>query len=369
MENFRPRSLEDRLAATKPGGSGLLAGDWRAAGDANQAVAPQARAFGRARQLHLRVAPGSHREELSRAKSVVDVAREVVEETYAAGRQGDPLKTADLIEVVDGITASLIRDPFALPSIVKLRQKHEHTYLHSVAVCGLMVALAHEMNLERQVVREVGLAGLLHDIGKATIPTEILDHRGALTPSETAMLRTHPIRGGELLGEIPGMPAIVIDVCKHHHERPDGQGYPFGFAAGDISLHARMAAICNFYDNLTCPKPGAEKWSPGQAIEYLRVATGQFDGKISSIFIRLIGTFLPGVLVRLSSDRLGVILDESCPDRLHPMVAIFQHIDGRNIPWQRLATRSDPILCIERPETWRFEDWPSLRVQLLRLSE
>lgn len=279
------------------------------------------------------------------------------------------METADLIDVVEGITASLIRDPFAFPSIVKLRQNHELTYLHSVSVCGLMIALAHEMHCDEKAVRELGLAGLLHDIGKVTIAKEILDRPNALSVDEAAMLREHPVRGGELLSETPDMPALVIDVCQHHHERPDGKGYPFGLVAEDISIPARMCAICDFYDNLTCPQSGDEKWSPGEAIEYLRAATSQFDGKIVPTFIRMIGAFQPGVLVRLSSDRLGVILDESTPDRMHPMVAVFQHLDGRKIAWQRLATRSDPILCIERAETWNFDNWPKLRADLLELSE
>ena len=370
MDYVRPKSLEDRQAAkANAGQNGLLAGDWRVATAPRQGFAQQRPVFGRARQLHLRAKPASHQEELHRAQSVATAACEAVAESISAVQEGAPIKTAELVEVVEGITASLVRDPVALPSITRLRQQHEYTYMHSVSVCGLMIALAQELRLEPAEVRDVGLAGLLHDIGKATIPAEILDRPGALTHSETLLLRDHPVLGAEVLSETPDIPGVVLDVCTHHHERPDGKGFPFGLTADALSIPARMAAICDFYDKATCPPAGAEKWSPGQAIEYLRASTSQFDEKISAAFIRMIGTFLPGVLVRLSSDRLGVILDDSRRDSLHPVVAIFQHSDGRSITWQRLATKTDPIICIERPETWRFENWPVLRAQLLALSE
>ena len=173
-----------------------------------------------------------------------------------------------------------------------------------------MVALAKEMRFDLPTVRDIGLAGLLHDIGKAGIAPELLDKTTALTTSETAILRDHPAAGYEILKDVAGLPPIVLDVCAHHHERPDGLGYPIGIAGEALSVHARMAAICDFYDKMTCPPAGAVKWSPGEAIEHLRSSPGAFDPQIVTTFVRTIGTFLPGVLVRLNSNRLGVVLDE-----------------------------------------------------------
>jgi putative nucleotidyltransferase with HDIG domain len=295
--------------------------------------------------------------------------REAMAESFAAVQAGKPLVATELVEIVDAVTASLVRDPLALPSITQLRARHEHTYLHSVAVCGWMVALAQELQLSPDLVRDAGLAGLLHDIGKATLPQELLDKASRLTPDEEAMLREHPQRGHDIVIAMPDVPEIVLDVCLNHHERPDGTGYPRGLSGDAISLHAHMAAVANFYDNATNPAHGVEKWPSSQAIDHLRAHPGAFDERVVRAFARVVGTFLPGALVRLRSDRLAVVLDETDRDPLHPMVAVFRYIGGAPVPPQRMSTRTDPIIGIERPETWAFEDWPGLRRRLLALSK
>ncbi len=347
----------------------LFSGDWREAGRPQPASARPRPTFGKARELHLRSRPASHQEERARAQSVIAAARDAMAESFAAAQSGKPLKTTELVEIVDGVTASLVRDPLAMPSITQLRERHEYTYLHSVAVCGWMIALAQELQFSPELVRDAGLAGLLHDIGKASLPADLLDNRGRLTPQEEGVLREHPARGHEILSAMPDMPEIVLDVCRHHHERPDGTGYPDGLAGDAISLHAQMAAVCNFYDKAINPPPGGEKWPSSQAIDHLRAERGAFDEKVVRAFARVVGTFLPGALVRLRSDRLAVVLDESERDPLHPMVAVFRYIGGAPVPWQRMSTKTDPIIGIERPEAWQFEDWSALRRKLLELSE
>lgn len=351
----------------------LFSGDWRgpAPVQPSSAAAPgRPRAtFGRASALHLRSRPASHQEERARAQAVLGVARDTMAESMAAVREGRPLQTTELVEIVDGVTASLFRDPLALPSITRLRQAHEYTFTHSVAVCGWMVALAQELQLSPEVVRDAGLAGLLHDIGKATLPAELLDRQGRMTREEDALMREHAEQGYRVVREMPDMPEIVLDVCRNHHERPDGAGYPQGLSGGEISVYAQMAAVCNFYDKATNPPLGGEKWPSSQAIDHLRADRGGFDEKVVRAFARVVGTFLPGALVRLRSERLAVVLDESDRDPLHPMVAVFRYVSGTPVPFQRMSTKTDPIIGIERPETWAFEDWPGLRRQLLDLSE
>jgi putative nucleotidyltransferase with HDIG domain len=347
----------------------LVSGDWRGSVPAKPAIAPSRPTFGKARELHLRSRPASHHEERNRAKSVVDAACTVMAESIAALQAGKLVNTTELVELVDGVTASLVRDPLALPSITRLRRQHEYTYLHSIAVCGWMIALAQELRYGPELTRDAGLAGLLHDIGKANMPAELLDKRGKLTPQEETLLREHPARGYELLSAMPDMPALVLDVCQNHHERSDGTGYPAGLSGDAISDYARMAAVCDFYDKMTCPPSGGEKWPSSQAIDYLRAERGTFGEAIVRAFVRVVGTFLPGALVRLRSDRLAVVLDESERDPLHPIVAVFRHIGGAPIERQRMSTKADPIIGIERPEAWHFDDWPELRRTLLELSQ
>ena len=150
---------------------------------------------------------------------------------------------------------------------------------------------------------------------------------------------------------------------------PTGPAIPTALSGDALSLYARMAAVCDFYDKTTCPPAGGEKWPSSQAIDRLRAARGEFDEQVVRAFVRVVGAFPPGALVRLRSDRLGVVLDESERDPLHPVVAVFRHVRGEPDPWQRMSTKTDPIIGIERPEAWHFEDWPALRTKLLQLSQ
>lgn len=347
----------------------LFSDDWRGASPPPASEARPRATFGKARELHLRSRPASHQEERVRAMAVLAAGRDAMAESFAAVQAGKPLETTELVEIVDAVTASLVRDPLALPSITRLRERHEQTYLHSVAVCGWMIALAQELQLSPELVRDAGMAGLLHDIGKATLPQELLDKSTRLTSQEEAVLREHPERGYEIVSAMPDMPDIVLDVCRNHHERPDGAGYPRGLSGDAISVHAQMAAVSDFFDKATNPPPGAEKWPSSQAVDHLRANPGLYGERVVRAFVRVVGTFLPGALVRLRSDRLAVVLDETDRDPLHPMVAVFRYIGGAPVTPQRMSTKTDPIIGIERPESWQFEDWPGLRRKLLELSE
>lgn len=347
----------------------LLSGDWRGAGQAKPAPSRPRATFGKARELHLRSRPASHQEERVRARAVLSAGQEAMAASFAAVRAGRPLEKTELVEIVDAVTASLIRDPLALPGITELRARHEQTYLHSVAVCGWMIALAQEMQLSPELVRDAGLAGLLHDIGKATLPQELLEKPSRLTPQEESLLREHPQRGYDIVSAVPDMPEIVLDVCRNHHERPDGTGYPQGLKGDAISIYAQMAAVSDFYDKATNSTLSGDKWPSSQVMDYLRANPGAFGERVVRAFARVVGTFLPGALVRLRSDRLAVVLDETDRDPLHPMVAVFRYIGGTLVTPQRMSTKTDPIIGIERPETWQFEDWPGLRRKLLELSQ
>lgn len=351
------------------GNNGWVSGDWRGPGKSVRAPAQQRPAFGKARELHLRSRPATHEEEKIRARSVASAGSDAVAGAMAAARAGEPVKTIELVEIVDAVTASLVRDPLALPSITRLRNLHEYTYMHSVAVCAWMVALAQEMVLPADQIRDAGLAGLLHDIGKSTLAPGLLNEGKPQSQDEAAEVREHPHRGHEMLREVPAMPALVLDVVRHHHERPDGKGYPDRLSGDDLSVHARMAAVCNFYDKMTSPPPDTAKWSSSQALDHLRAEKEEFDPRVVQAFVRVVGAFPPGALVRTRSNLLGVVLDETERDPLHPVVVVFRYIDGVEIPWRRMSTRSDPIIGIERPETWHFDDWPALRTKLLELSQ
>jgi putative nucleotidyltransferase with HDIG domain len=184
----------------------------------------------------------SIQEELARAAGIVRRARSAVVSMFSEARLGRAVDAAGAAELVQQIAESVARNQNALIGIARLKEKDEYTYMHSVAVCALMTALARQLGMDDAAVREAGLAGLLHDIGKAKVPPAILNKPGKLTDAEFDVIKSHPEHGHALLSASGNARDVALDVCLHHHERVDGTGYPHRLPAEKISLYARMGA-------------------------------------------------------------------------------------------------------------------------------
>jgi len=208
-----------------------------------------------------------------------------------AGAEALPGAVSSALPVVEDIIGSITHHPGAMLSLVRLRSSDDYTYVHSVAVCALMVALAKHMGMEAGAVRECGLGGLLHDIGKAAVPSEILNKPDRLSRAEFEAVKLHPVAGHALLCAAGGLPDVVTDICLHHHERYDGRGYPSGQAGAAISLQARMGAVCDVYDAITSQRPYKAPWSPPDALRRMADWTrdGHFDPAVFAAFVRCLG--------------------------------------------------------------------------------
>lgn len=165
-------------------------------------------------------------EEMDAAKKIHSKAKEAVTSMFTDVRMGKALEIEEATVLVDEINQSMERNPNALLSLARLKTANEYTYLHSVAVCMLMVALGRQMGLQGEQLRQAGVAGLLHDVGKMAVPNEVLEKPGKLTDEEFSIMRSHPRRGWEILKSCYQVQESALDVCLHHHERMDGQGYP-----------------------------------------------------------------------------------------------------------------------------------------------
>jgi putative nucleotidyltransferase with HDIG domain len=249
-------------------------------------------------------------------------------------RLGRAVRTSKLLQVVDEITGTVARNPDAFISIARLKLKHEYTYMHSVAVCALMINLARQLRLTETAVREAGLAGLLHDIGKAVMPVSILDKPGRLDADEFATIKSHPVRGYELLAQSGNVPGSALDVCLHHHERYDGSGYPDGLDGRRLTLFAKMGAICDVYDAVTSARAYKEPWDPNKAMARMREWTGHFDEDLLVTFTRSIGVYPVGALVELGSGRLGIV---SGTEPASPTTPPVLYVNRANATEWRLA--------------------------------
>ncbi len=238
-------------------------------------------------------------------------------------RMGKALNIASTMQVVDEISDSISRNKNAFVSLARLKHKDDYTYMHSIAVCALMVALAKELNLSSDEARLAGLAGLLHDIGKVGVPLEVLNKPGALTQEEFTLVKMHPVHGHALLTQAQVTEPIILDVCLHHHEKMNGRGYPHQYRDSDISLFAKMGAVCDVYDAITSNRPYKAGWEPGVSLQRMAGWEGHFDVKVFKAFVKSVGIYPIGSMVKLKSGRLAVVIDQNNHALLTPIVKVF----------------------------------------------
>lgn len=268
--------------------------------------------------------PVAMSDELKRAAMICDKAKQAVVSMFQEVRMGNAISAEAAGELVEEISSSVIRNPGALISLARLKTADDYTYMHSVAVCALMVSLARQLDLDEKDVREAGMAGLLHDLGKALMPMEVLNKPGKLTDDEFRIIKTHPVEGHRLLVEGKSASAIVLDVCLHHHEKVDGSGYPDRLTGDEISLFAKMGAVCDVYDAITSNRPYKAGWDPAESIRKMSEwSKGHFDERVFQAFIKSIGIYPIGSLVKLGSGRLAVVIEQSEKSLLVPRVKAF----------------------------------------------
>jgi len=263
-------------------------------------------------------------EEMGRAAKICATARGAVSSMFQEARMGKALDTQHALPIVEEISSSVLRNPGALIGLARLKNKDDYTYMHSVAVCALMVSLARQLKLDDAQVREAGMAGLLHDIGKMMIPSAILNKPGKLTDPEFHAVKSHPEQGHKLLLAGSGVSEITLDVCLHHHEKMSGTGYPHRLKGDEISLFARMGAVCDVYDAITSDRPYKNGWDPSESIRKMAEWSGpHFDPIVFQAFVKSIGIYPVGTVVKLESGRLAVVIEQMEKSLLAPKVKVF----------------------------------------------
>lgn len=307
-------------------------------------------------------AAASMHSELQAAASICGEARQAMVSMFSEARMGKAVNAENARSLVEEISDSVTRNPSALISLARLKTADDYTYMHSVAVCALMVALAKQINLNEEHTRVAGMAGLLHDLGKAVIPLAVLNKPGKLTNEEFTVIQSHPEQGYLLLKEGGSVEDAVLDACRHHHEKMDGSGYPDKLKGEEISLIARMTAICDVYDAITSDRPYKRGWDPAESLRRMAEWTkGHFDPRLFQAFVKSIGIYPVGSLVRLSSGRLGVVVEQGQKSLTSPKVKVFfsTKSDMRIPP--AVIDLADPnctekIVAREDPDQWKFSD-------------
>lgn len=296
-----------------------------------------------------------------RRKSDRELAQALVAESIVTMRRacsdvrlGRAVRMPEVTGLVDEVIDMVERAPGTLLDILRLKKKDEYTYLHSVAVCTLMVNVARHLGRNETEVRDYGMAGLLHDIGKMGVDDAILNKPGSLNDEEMERVRHHPEFGHAMLLKTANVPEAALDVCLHHHERIDGKGYPHRLAGHELTEAARLGAICDVYDALTSNRVYKGAWSPAETVAAMWRWEGQFDRELLFAFMQATGVFPSGVVVELRSGRLGVILPNAKRNSRPLVLAFFSVKDERRIELEEIAIDDDfareAIVRIVAPE-------------------
>lgn len=301
------------------------------------------------------------KEEAARARRLHGEANRLARNLMGDLRLGMPVEPEKFAPVVDGLVDSVFRNSDALLPLTRLKSQDSYTFEHSVGVCTLLAAFGRSLGLPRDEIREIALGGLLHDVGKAQVDDAIVDKPGKLSEEEFAEMKAHVAKGLVILRAVPDLSATALSVVAEHHERIDGSGYPACKKGAQLSRAGQMAAIVDVYDAMCSDRVYHKGMAPTPALrKLLEWSEHHFDRALVQAFIRALGIYPTGSLVRLDSGRLGVVVEQNERQILEPVVRVFYHAGKQYyIPPETvdLSRTQDRIAGFENYEKWNIDPY------------
>jgi len=299
------------------------------------------------------------KDEAARARRLHAEANKMARLVLDDIRLGQKIQIDRVEPLVDNMVESVFRHQDALLPMARLKNIDDYTFEHSVGVAALLIAFGRTLKLSKETIREIALGGLLHDIGKAHVPEAILNKPGKLTDDEFAKMQSHVNASLHLLQGVPGISEVTRQVVAQHHERIDGSGYPNRLSGKEISQYGQMAAIVDVYDAITSDKVYCRGMPPTQALKkLLEWSKHHFDPQLVQSFIRAIGIYPTGTLVRLESNRMGVVVEQNENNLLEPVVRIFYHAGQQHYVPPELVDLSkvqDRVASCENYDKWKID--------------
>lgn len=300
-------------------------------------------------------------EELARAKNVHREANKIVHSILQDVRIGKQIELELVEPVVEQMTESIFRNKDALVSLCRIKQKDDYTFLHSVSVGTLLISFCRALGLDRDVIRLLGVGGLLHDVGKMKVPDRVLNKPGKLTDQEFATMKSHVVHSREILTQTPGIEQASIDVASQHHERHDGTGYPLGLKGSEMSIYGQMASIVDVYDAITSNRCYHKGMEPTDALRKLfEWSKFHFNPELVQAFIHSIGIYPVGTLVMLESGHLAVVIAQREKNSLHPLVRVVfnakkgYYLTPKDVDLSK-PLGADRIVSHESPAKWGID--------------
>ncbi|MGE5357540.1 MAG: HD-GYP domain-containing protein [Bacteroidales bacterium] len=280
-----------------------------------------------------RVPPG-----IQAAMRVYDSALRAVQAFWDTARAGGVPDTAAARKVVGSLAQVVNDDRPSVMALTTLKRHDAYTFTHMVNVSILTMAVARALGLDPGLVREFGLAALMHDIGKTRTPLDVLNKPGRLSPDEMATIRRHVVDGAEMLWDFPDMPRLAAIVAFEHHLRVDFTGYPEGVASRRLNLCTLIVSIADVFDALRTTRPYRKALATERVRDMLAEQRGTaFHPALLKQFIRVVGLFPVGSLVRLDTGAVAIVTHAHPEDPFRPQVKVVQDPSGRMLEQPQLV--------------------------------
>lgn len=297
--------------------------------------------------------------EITQARKLKKEAKKTIEHLMHEVRLGNRIEVEKVDHIVAKMVESIFRNKDALTSLGRIKSVDEYTFMHSVSVGVLMISFGKSLGIDYEVIKELGVGGLLHDVGKVNVPVEILTSTKKLSDKELLAVKRHVYHSRIILEQTPSMHKNSIFVASHHHERVDGSGYPENLKGNEIHMYGQMAAIVDVYDAMTSHRCYQRQYQPTETLRKLYEWGDAYNQKLVQQFIRCIGIYPIGSLVRLDSGLLGVVLDHNEKSLIQPVVRVVYDmkenikIMPRDIDLSRNGNYR--ITGYEHPEKWHID--------------
>jgi putative nucleotidyltransferase with HDIG domain len=235
--------------------------------------------------------------------------------------------------MVDGLAQAVAQNRTALLALTTLKNYDNYTFTHMVNVSILTMGQARALGIDGPLLREFGLAALMHDIGKVRTPLEVLNKPDKLTDAEFVIMKRHTVEGAEILRKTPDIPTLAPVVAFEHHLRLDGTGYPHGVTRPSLNLGTMLCSIADVYDAMRSQRAYQQAHPSERIIEVLKRNDGtQFDRHLVRRFTQLIGIYPVGNLVRLNTGEVAVVLKINAADPYRPQVRVLFDREGNRLP-------------------------------------
>ncbi|GAB2199216.1 HD-GYP domain-containing protein [Sessilibacter sp. MAH4] len=268
------------------------------------------------------------REENERIYGVYRDARRLTKSLLDEVRLTSVINTQQAKTMVRDCVESVLRNSDALMWMSKIRDRDSYTSEHCLNVCILAIAFGRQLGYDENALYDLGICGLLHDVGKMKIPLEILNKPGPLTDDEMKIMKRHSVYGRNLLMSAGSGAAQAVDVAWNHHERIDGQGYPRGLNDAQISRYSRVIAIVDAFDAMTADRVYQPPIPATQALKIIYQDKGtHFDAELAQEFIKTVGLYPPGSVVELMNGEVGLVFETNHKYRQLPKLIVLLDAD------------------------------------------